>query len=200
MNKIVPIFIYLQHILEWIRNEISHWVYSIKNFDELERDWLPTKNVSSKHGNQAVKIILLSHLLHPPLFFAALSIKYSGRVKFGMFTLSQDDPDETTSVLKNLKSVFSFDLTRLPTYIVITPETLVLYGQRKREHFNFNSMHAFLRSVQPETNDVFFFSLILVNMFATFRIFQVIFILIVQLILYKNISIYEMIFKICKLY
>lgn len=62
-----------------------------------------------------------------------------------------------------------------PMYLVITPEYTTTYGQRRSEYFNFWSMNALLRVIQPEMNDVFLFSLVVINMVATLQIFQVLY-------------------------
>lgn len=164
-----------QTIVEWVQDHLSVRVKSIRDIDELNRDWLQdessanhTASVSSSPSANSdnVKVLLLTHLINPPLFLAALSIKFTGRIKFGMFSIKKEDSDALRKKLKML------DL-RIPSYVIITPERTVVYGRRRSEHFNFASMNLFLRTVHPEMNDVFLCSLLLVNMLVMLQIFQV---------------------------
>ncbi|KDR08621.1 RING finger protein 103 [Zootermopsis nevadensis] len=162
-----------QSIVEWVRDQLSIRVKNIHDIDELNRDWLQDESAgnnatsaSSSGSSSDVKVLLLTHLLHPPLFLAALSIKFTGRIKFGMFSLKKEDSEAVRKKLKLLDH-------QIPSYLIVTPERKVVYGQRRFEHFNFASMNLFLRAVQPEMNDVFLCSLVLVNMLVSLQIFQV---------------------------
>ena len=161
--------------MEWVQDHLSVRVKSIRDIDELNRHWLQdelsanqTASASSSPSanSENVKVLLLTHLINPPLFLAALSIKFTGRIKFGMFSIKKEDSDSLRKKLKML------DL-RIPSYVIITPERTVVYGRRRSEHFNFASMNLFLRTVHPEMNDVFLCSLLLVNMLVILQIFQV---------------------------
>ncbi|GLH07421.1 E3 ubiquitin-protein ligase RNF181 homolog [Gryllus bimaculatus] len=156
-----------QSIIEWVRDQLSIRVKTVENLQELEEQWLNeniTQN-SPSWSKRGVKVLLLTHLLHPPLFLAALSIKFTGRIKFGMFSVKKHDPE-------TLKKIKQMDV-KVPSYIVITPERKIIYGKRKFEHFNFDSMNRFLRAVQPEMNDTFLLSLSFVNLLVILQIFQV---------------------------
>lgn len=62
---------------------------------------------------------------------------------------------------------------RSPSYLIITPERTVVYGKRHGEHFNFWAMNALLRTIQPDSNDIFLCSLVFANMVAFLQIVQV---------------------------
>lgn len=146
-------------IIEWLREQLSVRVKKVSSYDDLEKDWLHTSsNSTSNDKNISVKVLLLTHLLHPPLFLAALSIKFTGRITFGMFTVKKE---ETSKIGK------------VPAYLVITPDKTMVYGRRRMEHYNLKSMNAYLKSIQPEMNDFFLCSLLLVNMFAVLQFLQV---------------------------
>lgn len=164
-----------QTILEWVQDHLSIRVKSINDIDELNKHWLQdesagnhTTSVSSSPSSNSkdVKVLLLTHLIKPPLFLAALSIRFTGRIKFGMFSINKEDSDAVSKKLKSL------DL-RIPSYVIITPERRVVYGRRPLEHFNFASMDLLLRTVHPEMNDVFLCSLFLVNMLVILHTFQI---------------------------
>lgn len=46
----------------------------------------------------------------------------------------------------------------------------MVYGTRKLEYFNMWSMNVFLRAIQPETNDVFLLSILVVNMLVVLTV------------------------------
>ncbi|KAK9509479.1 hypothetical protein O3M35_006789 [Rhynocoris fuscipes] len=151
-------------ILEWLSEQLSVRVKKISNYEDLEREWLQSANnktstrLEASNNNLGVKVLLLTHLLHPPLFLAALSIKFTGRITFGIFTVKKEDANK---------------IGKVPKYLIITPDKTIVYGRRKLEHFNFKSMNAFLRAIQPELNDFFVCSLVLINMLAVFYFLQV---------------------------
>lgn len=150
-----------QAIIEWLSEELSVRVKKVSSLREVENEWLDNpgnKNSSStSESNLAVKVLLFTHLLHPPLFLAALSIKFTGRITFGIFSVKKDDQK----------------IGRIPLYLIITPEKTSIYGRRRKEQFNLISMNGFLKSIQPEINDIFLCSLVLVNMFAMLHFSQV---------------------------
>ncbi|XP_049806395.1 E3 ubiquitin-protein ligase RNF103-like [Schistocerca nitens] len=155
-----------QAIVEWVREQLSIRVKRVKSVEEVQSEWFGEDEAAVNAQNSEVRVLLLTHLLHPPLFLAALSVKFTGRIKFGVFTVKKEDAE---MVRKKL----GLSDQKLPAYVVVTPERKVVYGRRKFEHFNYAAMNLFLRSVQPETNDVFLCSLVLVNMLVSIRMFQV---------------------------
>ncbi|XP_071448561.1 E3 ubiquitin-protein ligase RNF103-like isoform X2 [Hetaerina americana] len=188
-----------QAIMEWVREQLAVRLNNVKDVEEAENEWIrrPDKGVSGidirvkghnvtgdeaqameeKNKKQSqgsgdlwggkseeVRVLLVTHLLHPPLFFAALSIKFTGRIRFGVLVVRKEEKE---MVKKRL------GLSRVPSYLVTTPEHTVVYGSRPHEHFNVGSMNAFLRAIQPETNDAFLFSLALTNALVFLQAFQV---------------------------
>jgi len=138
-------------IISWLREELNERVKKIDTYEELGSDWLTVgKSNNSLTSGLGVRVILFTQSFYPPLFFAALSIKFTGRIAFGIFNVKNEDMDESD----------------IPAYVVVTPDRKMVYGKRKYEYLNFKSMDAFLSALQPEINDVFLFSLTLVNMFC----------------------------------
>ncbi|KAG8232852.1 hypothetical protein J437_LFUL012656, partial [Ladona fulva] len=184
-----------QAVMEWVREQLAIRLNSVKNLEEAEDEWLrqpheemngmevrlgrqnctdgfkeEAKKEGSSDGNlwgrsgEEVRVLLVTHLLHPPLFLAALSIKFTGRIRFGVLVVRKEDRE---TVKKRL------GLNRVPAYLVSTPERTVVYGSRPREHFSVGSMNAFLRTINPETNDAFLLSLALTNALVFLQAFQV---------------------------
>uniref|UniRef100_A0A1B6CX40 Uncharacterized protein n=1 Tax=Clastoptera arizonana TaxID=38151 RepID=A0A1B6CX40_9HEMI len=153
-----------QVIMEWMREQLSIRVHKITDLEEIEYDWLQSRNNNNNTTEhfQDIKVLLLTHLLHPPLFLAALSIKFTGRIKFGMFSVKKEDSEALNKRLS----------LHTPSYLVITPERTIVYGQRQGEHFHYWAMNALLRIIQPEMNDVFICSLLIFNMMASLQVIQ----------------------------
>ncbi|KAK3908442.1 Ubiquitin conjugation factor E4 A [Frankliniella fusca] len=135
-----------QVIVNWVYQQLSLWVKHIQSIEEVENDWLNSSinETDSKIGDDENVV-------------TALSIKFTGRVSFGMFSVKKED----TEVVRKR---FRISDKKLPIYLVVTPEKKVIYGSRKLEYFNMWSMNVFLCGIQPETNDVFLCSLFLINM------------------------------------
>jgi hypothetical protein len=159
--------------VKWVHHYLSKYIKHVHDIDELDRHWLHDKSsvnhaasASSNANSENIKVLLLTDQNNPQLFLAALSIKFTGHIKFGMFYITKENSD---AVRKKLNMP---DL-RIPSYVIITPERTVVYGRRPSEHFNFASMNLFLRTVHPEMYDVFLCCLLLVNMLVFLQIFQV---------------------------
>lgn len=148
-----------QHIVNWIRMHLSQRVTSISSVKEFKTDWLKYEEAEKK---SLVRVVLASSALsEPPLFMSALSVKFSGRVKFGILNTKNS----------SLRPVLNVD--KLPAYLVIMPERLYLFGQHQGEVLTYKSLELFLRSLTPEMNDIFLVSVILVNMVTILELFLV---------------------------
>lgn len=117
----------VQVIVDWVHQQLSLWVKRIQSVEEIEKDWLAVihnetietgaldeslLSAPDRTGSTSVSVLLLTNLLQPPLFLAALSIKFTGRVNFGMFTVKKGD---TETVRKRLR----LNDKKLPVYIVV---------------------------------------------------------------------------------
>lgn len=98
-------------------------------------------------------MILLSVLKIPPMFFSVLSVKFTGRVKFGTMRLKNSISDRD-----------SLNTTKIPVYKIITPEESRTFGRQPGEFLSYQSMALLLRTLHPEVNDIFLLSLIIVNL------------------------------------
>ncbi|XP_008484944.1 E3 ubiquitin-protein ligase RNF103 [Diaphorina citri] len=164
-------------IIKWVKEQLSIRVNKISSLSQLEDEWMSTTK-----SDDNVKVVLFSHLIHTPLFFAALSIKFTGRIKFGIFSLKKDEDSNNTpsipqSSSSNSTSVRKYlsrhhKISTLPTYLIITPETKHVYGKLPAEHYNLFHMNLFLKLIVPEMNDVFIVALVLTNMLAVIDICQ----------------------------
>ncbi|XP_063231865.1 E3 ubiquitin-protein ligase RNF103-like isoform X2 [Bacillus rossius redtenbacheri] len=163
-----------ESVVGWVRAELSVRVHKVAGVEEARCGWLgqcaaQENSTAPGPGRDArdVRVLLLTHMLHPPLFLAALSIRFTGRVRFGMLAVRRG---RLAAVRRRLGLP---ELGRAPAYLVVTPEKSVVYGRRRLEHFNFHSMNVFLKAVQPEMNDVFLCSLVVTNLLAILQTCQV---------------------------
>lgn len=107
-----------------------------------------------------VRVILLSAMKIPPMFFSVLSVKFTGRVKFGAMQLSDRKPPPGR-----------LNTSRIPTYEIITPEERRRFGIHSSEYLSHQSMALLLRTLHPEVNDIFLLSLIIVNLACSLELF-----------------------------
>ncbi|XP_077992360.1 E3 ubiquitin-protein ligase RNF103-like [Glandiceps talaboti] len=150
VNKVQP-------VLKWISTQISLHVHTIHRPTELQTDWIETsKNKSS------LQVILFSTQPRSPLFFSGLSVKFTGRFKFGKYHV---DENIMEPLLKEI------GVTKYPAYLIVTPEFMIHYGSKEGEFYNYRSMDLYLQTFYPEVNDVFLFSLLIVNLVCSLELF-----------------------------
>jgi len=99
----------------------------------------------------------------PPMFFSVLSVKFTGRVKFGAVRLS--DARQQKAAKERL------NVSKIPVYKVVTPEEVRTFGTHAGEYLSYQSMALLLRTLHPEVNDIFLLSLIIVNLACSLELF-----------------------------
>ena len=141
----------VQAVLDWVNTNLASRIHEIYTFQQLRKEWFLKEDPKQQ---TKIHVILFSHMKKPPMFFSVLSVKFTGRVKFGTVNLLNK---ESKNILKKLQ------FRRIPQYLVITPEGNFTFGKRKGEFLNYSSMAVLLRMLHPEVNDMFLLTLILVN-------------------------------------
>ncbi|XP_016373004.1 E3 ubiquitin-protein ligase RNF103-like [Sinocyclocheilus rhinocerous] len=144
-----------EHIFKWMTAHVASRIKTIRFSEQLMDDWYQMEK-------QPVKMFLFARLLQPPAFFSALSIKFTGRIEFIFVDVRNWD---NTSCLEEI------GVQQMPSYILKTPEGIYRYGNSTGEFISLHAMDAFLRSVQPEVNDLFILSLVMVNLMAWMDLF-----------------------------
>ncbi|XP_072493035.1 E3 ubiquitin-protein ligase RNF103 [Notamacropus eugenii] len=144
-----------EHIFKWITAHAASRIKTIYNAEHLKEEW----NRSDQYW---VKIYLFANLDQPPAFFSALSIKFTGRVEFIFVNVEN---------WQNRSSMTDIGIYSMPSYILRTPEGIYRYGNNTGEFLSLRAMDSFLRSLQPEVNDLFVLSLVLVNLMAWMDLF-----------------------------
>ncbi|XP_006930334.1 E3 ubiquitin-protein ligase RNF103 isoform X1 [Herpailurus yagouaroundi] len=145
----------VEHIFKWITAHAASRIKTIYNAEHLKEEW-------NKSDQYWVKIYLFANLDQPPAFFSALSIKFTGRVEFIFVNVENWD---------NKSFMTDIGVYNMPSYILRTPEGIYRYGNHTGEFISLQAMDSFLRSLQPEVNDLFVLSLVLVNLMAWMDLF-----------------------------
>ncbi|XP_043838969.1 E3 ubiquitin-protein ligase RNF103 isoform X1 [Dromiciops gliroides] len=144
-----------EHIFKWITAHAASRIKTIYTAEHLKEEW-------NRRDQYWVKIYLFAKLDQPPAFFSALSIKFTGRVEF-IFVNVENWP--------NGSSMSAMGVYSTPSYILRTPEGVYRYGNNTGEFLSLRAMDSFLRSLQPEVNDLFVLSFVLVNLMAWMDLF-----------------------------
>lgn len=137
-----------EHVSHWVMAQVAGQIHTLERSEPLLHEW---------HSQHTVKMFLFAQLLQPPAFFSALSVRFTGRIKFIFVNICN---------WNNHSSLMQIGVTRSPAYILKTPEGMYWYGHSPGELLSVGAMDTFLRSFQPEVNDLFVLSLILINLLA----------------------------------
>ena len=146
-------------LLEWIKGKLKSKVIVLN-----KREDLPTVLKKSKHnGNKLttksnLKVIYESTNNIPPLLISALSVRFTGRIKFVQMKSSQRKENLQPNILSSMYAV--------------TSHSNYSYGFRQGEKFDYSNLSMFLRTLYPEANDIFLLVLMLINISCLFELFM----------------------------
>ncbi|CAJ1058413.1 E3 ubiquitin-protein ligase RNF103 isoform X1 [Xyrichtys novacula] len=144
-----------EHIFRWMTSHVSQRIKTLRHSEQLKEEWRPDPT-------HPVKMFLFAHLSQPPAFFSSLSVKFTGRIDFIFVDIRHWD---------NHSCLSEIGVTQSPAYILKMPEGIYRYGNSTGEFLSLVAMDTFLRSVQPEVNDLFVLSLVLINLLAWMDLF-----------------------------
>ncbi|XP_061757516.1 E3 ubiquitin-protein ligase RNF103 isoform X1 [Nerophis ophidion] len=144
-----------EHIFRWMTSHMSHRIKTLRDTDKLLEEWRPDPL-------HPLKMFLFAPLPQPPVFFSSLSVKFTGRIEFIFVDVSHWD---------NQSSLLEVGVTQSVAYILKMPEGIYHYGNSSGEFLSVAAMDTFLRSVQPEVNDLFVLSLVVINLLAWMDLF-----------------------------
>jgi len=149
-------------IFRWIRDELASRVKVIDSVSGLTRNWLQIRH--SDDHIMRTSVVLISRLETPPLLLSALAIKFNGRAVFGMYRVNgKHDRIQIRGI--------NFDFPVCA--ISLSNDSVYLFGKQAGETFNFRSMELLMKSFNPEMNDLFVLSLILVNVVVSMDLFWI---------------------------
>ncbi|KAK0154245.1 E3 ubiquitin-protein ligase RNF103 [Merluccius polli] len=144
-----------EHIFRWMTSHVAQRIKTLRQPSQLAEDWCPDQD-------HPVKMFLFAHLSQPPAFFSSLSVKFTGRIEFIFVDIRQ---------WTNYSTLLEIGVKNSPAYILMMPEGIYQYGNSTGEFLSLAAMDTFLRSVQPEVNDLFVLSLVLVNLLSWMDLF-----------------------------
>ncbi|XP_070818827.1 E3 ubiquitin-protein ligase RNF103 isoform X1 [Chaetodon trifascialis] len=144
-----------EHIFRWMTSHVAHRIKTLRQSKRLVEEW-------GSDLSHPVKMFLFARLSQPPAFFSSLSIKFTGRIEFIYVDVRHWD---------NHSSLSEIGVKQSPAYILKMPEGIYRYGNSTGEFLSLAAMDTFLRSVQPEVNDLFVLSLVLINLLAWMDLF-----------------------------
>ncbi|GAA6231150.1 E3 ubiquitin-protein ligase RNF103 [Lates japonicus] len=144
-----------EHIFRWMTSHVAHRIKTLRQSEQLMEEW-------RSDPAHPVKMFLFARLSQPPAFFSSLSVKFTGRIEFIFVDVRHWD---------NHSSLSEIGVTHSPAYILKMPEGIYRYGNSTGEFLSLAAMDIFLRSVQPEVNDLFVLSLVLINLLAWMDLF-----------------------------
>jgi len=152
-----------QAVFDWVNANLASRISDISDPDELLQEWYQFQPTRRKREN--VRIVLYSSMRIPPMFFSVLSVKFTGRVKFGKVRIDNGFVGKGREILDRT------NVTKLPAYQVITPEETKTFGSCAGEYLSYQSMGLLLRTLHPEVNDIFLLSLIIINFACSLEFF-----------------------------
>ncbi|XP_036407449.1 E3 ubiquitin-protein ligase RNF103 [Megalops cyprinoides] len=144
-----------EHIFKWMTAHVASRIKTIRTPQQLQQEW-------QRGERHLLKMFLIAELVQPPAFFSALSVKFTGRIEF-IFVDAQGWGKE--SCMREI------GVPQVPSYVLKSPEGMYRYGNSTGEFISLHAMDTFLRSVQPEVNDLFVLSLVMVNLMAWMDLF-----------------------------
>ncbi|KAF4524137.1 hypothetical protein B566_EDAN012140 [Ephemera danica] len=145
-----------QAIVSWVRQQLSERVEQLPSASAASA-WLSPQPKDTLEQSNQVRVLLAAGLSRPPLFLAALSVKFAGRIRFGLLKVTKEE---------EAKAKKELGVSKLPAYLVSTPQGNHTYSSGREEHIEFKSMLSFLRTVQPEANDALLLSLFVCQFLA----------------------------------
>ncbi|XP_038071008.1 E3 ubiquitin-protein ligase RNF103-like [Patiria miniata] len=148
-------------VVKWVATRLANTVHRVDD-GRLVKEWLDASRTQT--AKSPIRLVLLSEEeeVEAPLFFSAISLKYSGRVKFGQAAIHKSTRNWLSEEL-NIRSESSH-------YLVTTPEGIIPYGMRDGEYLNHRAMDAFLGTLYPQANDFFMLSFVIGNMLCVLEL------------------------------
>lgn len=178
------------HLERWLYQQLAQKVSQLRTPTELS-NWLTNSCAAD------VCLLLVSSLTLPPVLLSALSVKFTGRIRFGLASArtvdesltnisntEEDNTDETT--VRNTNGRRWGNYSRNGQLLVFGPSNFarqnltrillvrrpIRYGNIAGERLSLKSLSAWLRCLTPDINDIFVFSLALVNLLAGVAVLQ----------------------------
>ena len=145
-------------LVEWIKSKLKTKVLMLSKTEDLPEMLEKSRKKATKLEHRSnIKVVYESRSKLPPLLISALSVRFTGRIKF--FHIKGQRKKKNGPPFK----LFSMH--------AMTLNSNYTYGSRKGEEFHYSNLDMFLRTLYPEANDIFLLVLILINMCCLFELF-----------------------------
>lgn len=129
---------------KWVQAKLFPRIKTVHSMSELTEPPVSRLKLKDKI-KPSINFIYESNGQTPPLLLTALSVRFTGRIKFFMLKSNLDNSNGERIIAMNKFSKYS-------------------YGDHKGENFTYSCMELFLKTLHPEVNDIFIASIILLNM------------------------------------
>ncbi|KAK7009837.1 dual oxidase 1 [Biomphalaria glabrata] len=150
-------------VLHWVHEKLNEKVSQIENPLEYHQEW---KSFSKNQIESEIRAVLFTKHQNIPMFFSALSVKFPGRVKFGVVFM------DSSNKIQQWKDVLSEDhILTFPAYKIYSQENVYVYGNQPNERYSFESMEIVLKFLYPCLNDIFILSFCMANIMSWFELF-----------------------------
>ena len=134
-------------VFKWVENTLMSRIQTIKTQSELEDRWFKFSSTTKTLN----KLVLLTDVNNPPLFYPVLGVQLRKRLTFGMMVV-----DKRTSMEHS-----SLHLPEPPAYVMFMPDIVYRYGRNIGESEMRDTMKNFLLLLSPKEDDVLAFSSII---------------------------------------
>ena len=145
-------------LLEWIKSKLRRKVTVVDQPGDIGKLKLNNKDISSQPQlHPSLNVVYESKQPTPPLILSTLSVRFTGRVQF-------------IQVRIPLKQHKMERMTKLSLY-PLTSTSNYTYGIKIGESFKYSNIEMFLRTLHPEVNDIFFITIVIINMACWLELF-----------------------------
>ena len=145
-------------LLEWIKGKLKSKILMLSGTEDLPAILKRSKSSGSRFaGKSSLRVVYESRSKLPPLLISALSVRFTGRIKFVQMK-SQ----------RKKQSGRPFELSAMHA---MTLHSNYSYGFREGEEFHFSHLDMFFRTLYPEANDIFLLMLVFINLCCLFELF-----------------------------
>ena len=139
-------------LYDWVQSKLHPKMKTVHSLSELIERPARRQNKHNQNSPSMYFVYRAKENSKPPLSISALSVKFTGRIKFYMLKGKDKDREGDNGIL------------------AINKFLKYSYGKHNGESFTYSCMELFLKTLHPEVNDIFIASAILLNMACWFEV------------------------------
>ena len=174
-------------MFDWVNENLAQRITKVKSMRVFLRDWDIASHADTQNSNEfasdsaftetggvvekssSLRVLILSQSRIPPTFLSVLSVKFTGRVQFGLVNTN-------SATGQRIAEHLNVSANESAKYVIVKPAVsswdrgwTYEFGAHRGEHLSYNSFALFLNTLHPEVNDLFLASLLLVNVLWLFE-------------------------------